>query len=231
MPLALAQLPPGRRDYDAPVHSVLVIDDHDIVRFGLETLLLACPDFELAGSAANLTQGLELIERFRPDLVVSDMALPDSSGLDTVRAVVAAQKPRATLFVSMLDEMLYGEQVLALGAGGFLMKESAHASVVPAAQAVLAGETWVSPRLQAKLVNKLLRRARHEGGEAQPDSASLTLRELQVMEQLKLGKTTKEIATALELSVRTVDLHRANIKRKLGLRTGAELIAFASNKL
>jgi DNA-binding NarL/FixJ family response regulator len=211
------------------VHTILVIDDHDIVRFGLETLLQSCQDFQLVGSAGTLAEGLALIDRLKPDLVISDLALPDASGLDTVRAVVAAQGPRGTLFVSMLDETLYGEQVLALGAGGYLMKESAQASVLAAAQAVLAGETWVSPRLQARLVNKLLRRSRHQPAEA--DAASLTVRELEVLELLKTGRTTKEIATALDLGVRTVDLHRANIKRKLGLRTGAELIAFASNNL
>ena len=89
----------------------------------------------------------------------------------------------------------------------------------------------MSPRRQAKLVNKLLRRQRREPGSGPAESASLTARELDVLKQLKSGRTTKEIATALELSARTVDLHRANIKRKLGLRTGAELIAYASHHL
>ncbi len=208
----------------------LIIDDHDIVRFGLETLVLGCDDLQLVGSAASLADGLRLIEEQRPDIAITDMAVGDSSGLDTVRAVVRAQEPRRTLVVSMQDELLYGEQVLALGAHGYVMKDSAHASIIPAIRAVLAGDTWASPRLQAKLVNRLLRRHHVEAESADPASA-LTMRELEVLQELKGGRTTKEIARALRLSVRTVDLHRANIKRKLNLRTGAELIAFASKKM
>lgn len=108
------------------------------------------------------------------------------------------------------------------------MKESAHAMVVPAALAALRGETWVSQRLSAKLLNRLLQRNRVERpATAEDTAASLSMRELQVLELVRTGKTTKEIAFDLGLSNRTVDIHRANIKKKLGLRSGTELIAFA----
>lgn len=212
------------------VNSVLILDDHDIVRFGLETLVSNCPDLTLVGSVATLADALTLIAERKPALVISDMALEDSKGLDTVRAVVAAQGSRHALIVSMHDELLYGEQVLALGARGYLMKESAHSVVIGAALAVLRGERWVSPRLNAKLLNRLLQRGREQAPTVANPSSALTLRELEVLELLKTGKTTKEIAFELELSARTVDIHRANIKKKLGLRSGAELIAFASSK-
>jgi DNA-binding NarL/FixJ family response regulator len=211
-------------------HSVLLIDDHDIVRFGMETLIASQPDLRLAGSAGSLAEGLEMIRQTRPDLVITDMGVGDSAGLDTVRAVVEAQAPRPVLVVSVQDEMLYGEQVLALGARGYLMKETAYASVIPAAFAVLGDEVWASPRLSSKMMNRLLRRSR-PAAESAESAPSLTARELQVLELLKTGKTTKEIAAALDLSGRTVDIHRANIKKKLGLRTGAELIAYASHRL
>lgn len=212
--------------------TVVVIDDHDIVRIGLQTLVEACPDLRLAGSAGSLREGLELIAAQQPDLVITDMGTKDSSGLQTVRAVVAAQGPRATIVVSMQDELLYGEQVLALGARGYLMKETAHAMVIPAALAVLNGGTWVSQRLNARLLGRFLHRARPTSVEnAAPNGMELTLREIEVLQLLKAGRTTKEIAAALELSARTVDIHRANIKRKLHLRSGAELIAFASSRL
>jgi DNA-binding NarL/FixJ family response regulator len=207
--------------------TVLIIDDHDIIRFGLETLIGSNPELTLVGAAGSLAEGLERIAQLTPDLVISDMSLDDAKGLETVRAVVQQQRPRHTLVLSMHDEMLYGEQVLALGANGYVMKESAHAVVVEAALAVLRGHTWVSPRLNAKLLNRLLQRS---GALAASDAAgesALSLRELQVLEALRGGKTTKEIAFDLGLSARTVDIHRANIKRKLGLRSGAELIAFA----
>ncbi|MEJ8837896.1 response regulator transcription factor [Ramlibacter sp. AN1133] len=212
--------------------SVVVIDDHDIVRFGLETLIRQCPELRFAGSAPSLHEGLELIRVHAPALVITDMGTGDSHGLDTVRAVVAAQQPRATLVVSMQDELLYGEQVLALGARGYLMKESAHALAIPAALAVLHGGTWVSPRLNAKLLNRFLQRVRPAATEpAHEGEMELTPREIEVLQLLKSGRTTKEIARVLDLSIRTVDIHRANIKRKLRLRTGAELIAYASSRL
>jgi DNA-binding NarL/FixJ family response regulator len=97
---------------------VVVIDDHDIVRFGLETLIRQCAELRFAGSAPSLREGLELIRLHAPALVITDMGTADSHGPDTVRAVVAAQQPRATLVLSMQEELLYGEQVLALGARG-----------------------------------------------------------------------------------------------------------------
>lgn len=210
--------------------TVLVIDDHDIVRFGLETMVHGCAKLRLAGSAADLASGLRCIEAVRPDLVISDMGTRDSRGLDTVRAVVAAQAPRPVLIVSIQDEMLYAEQAITQGAMGYVMKEVAHASIIPAALKVLSGDVWVSPRLQSKMVNRLRRQPTHSRAEVREGVSALSARELEVLELLKLGKSTKEIASSMELSVRTVDIHRARIKRKLGLRTGAELIAFASSR-
>lgn len=205
--------------------SVFILDDHDIVRYGLEMLVQSCPDLRLVGSAPSLAQGLERIEALAPDLVITDMSMEDSKGLDTVRAVVLAQRGRAVLVVSMHDEILFGEQVLALGARGYLMKESAHAHCVPAALEILGGGTWVSPALNARLLNRLVRRSSAVASQNARDL--LTARELQVLTQLGMGKTTKEIASELTLSARTVDIHRSNIKRKLGLKTGAELIAYS----
>jgi DNA-binding NarL/FixJ family response regulator len=138
----------------------VIIEDHDIVRFGLEAVVHGSPELRLAGSAASLAEGLRLIAATRPDLVISDMGTGDSHGLDTVRAVVRAQGPRPILIVSIQDEMLYGEQVIALGAKGYLMKEAAHACVLPAALHVLEGGLWVSPQLQARLLARGLKQAR-----------------------------------------------------------------------
>lgn len=216
-----------RAEHAMPARSVLIIDSHDIVRFGLETLVLGCHGLGLIGSAPTLATGLRLIRDRRPDLVLTDMSLRDSQGLDTVRTVVSAQLPRHTIVITTQDELLYGEQVLAAGADGYVMKDAAQANVIPAALAVLGGQRWISPSLNAQLVNRLLQRRRP----GEPPEAALTPRELQVLEQLKTGKTTKQIAAALGISARTVDLYRASIKKKLGLRTGAELIAFASQHL
>jgi DNA-binding NarL/FixJ family response regulator len=212
------------------MHSVLIIDDHDIVRLGLETLLLRCPEVRVAGVADSLHGGLAQIERLQPDLVISDMGLADSDGVATVQALAQAQGPRWLLVVTMKDELLYGEQALALGAHGYLMKDSVQANLVSAVLTILHGGTWVSPRLQLKLVNRLLRRNPAGRRQAASGLTALSARELQVLELLRAGKTTKEIAVQLHLSTRTVDIHRANMKKKLGLRSGAELIAFASRR-
>jgi DNA-binding NarL/FixJ family response regulator len=208
--------------------SVLIVDDHDIVRVALESLMLASPDLTLAGSAATLARALALVAELQPDLVITDMSLPDSRGLDTVRAIAAAQDGRKTLVVSMQDELVYAELALSHGASGYLMKESAHANVMQAAASVLRGEQWVSEAVRAKLLEKMLHR--HRSGPSAEDH-ELTARELQVMEQIRGGKTTKEIAASLGISVRTVDLYRASIKRKLHLRTGVEVVAYAFNRM
>jgi DNA-binding NarL/FixJ family response regulator len=212
------------------MHSVFIIDDHDIVRFGLEALLLQYPQLRLVGSGADLKGSLAQINRLRPALVISDMGLDDCSGLDTVRALASAQGLRRLLIVTMQDEMLYGEQALALGADGYLMKDRVQANIVPAVLTILNGGTWISPQLTAKLANRRLRR--NTAGKPPPGSglAALSPRELQVLELLRAGKTTKQIAGILHLSTRTVDVHRANMKKKLGLRTGAELIVYASRR-
>lgn len=214
------------------MHSVVLIDDHDIVRIGLETLLSRGGECQVVASVGSLRAGIEQITRLRPDLVISDMGLGDSSGLHTVRALAHAQAPRRLLMVSMQDECLYGEQALALGADGFLMKDCVQEHLLEAVRTVLQGRPWVSPRLSARLVNRQLRRNPAARREAEGGAeATLSLRELQVLELLREGKTTKEIASILNLSNRTVDIHRANLKKKLGLRSGAELIAFASSRL
>lgn len=212
--------------------SVFILDDHDIVRFGLEMLIASYTSLKLVGSASGLAIGLRRIADMQPDLVISDMSMGDSKGLDTVAAVVQAQAPRPVLIVSMHDELIYAEQALSLGAKGYLMKESAHAMMAPAAFAVLRGETWVSSKVSSRILNRLMKRspaaAQQDGA---PPGGPLSTREVQVLEKLGSGKTTKEIAFELGLSSRTVDVHRANIKKKLGLKAGSELIAYAITRM
>jgi DNA-binding NarL/FixJ family response regulator len=210
-------------------HSVVIIDPHDLVRFGLEKLLAASAGLRLVGLASSLAEGLRLVEALRPDLVISDLTTGDSSGLDTVRALVAAQGARGTLIVSAHDEARYAEQVLLLGARGYVMKDHAAASTVLAAQAVLRGAIWVSPAIQAQLMDRLARTS-PAATPARARTPHLSEREARIVELLKCGMTTKQIASALGVSTRTVDVHRAGIKRKLGLRTGAELVAYASSR-
>jgi DNA-binding NarL/FixJ family response regulator len=213
--------------------SVFIVDDHDIVRYGLETLLNARAALEVVGTAVSLQSAQAALEKIKPDLLITDMSLPDSQGLDTVRAMVLAQAPRPVLVLSMHDELIYAERVLSMGAQGYLMKEKAHEMVVQAAQTLLAGERWVSPKVSAQLLNRIATSRTHRRSESARTAwlSLMSLREVQVLERVGRGQTTKEIAYALDLSPRTVDVHRANIKKKLGLRSGAEVVAFAISRL
>ncbi len=212
---------------------VLIIDDHDIVRFGLQTLINTSRTCQVVDTQPSLLKGIEAVVRYTPDLVVCDLSLEDSKGLATVRAIVQAQNGRPVLIVSMHDEMIYAEQTLALGVSGYLMKEHAQEWVLTAIDAILNGGIWVSVPVNAHLLNCLLRRQRSSTTPIKTPGlvASLSRRELEVLEKIGQGKTTKEIAFELELSPRTVDVHRASIKKKLGLRSGAEIVAFAIAKM
>ena len=213
------------------MRTIFVLDDHDIVRFGVSALLSSWPDLKLVGEAANLKDGLLGIARYQPDLVISDLSMGDSQGLDTVRSVVAAQGDRAVLIISMHDELIYAEQVVALGARGYLMKENALQFALTAVLDVLNGQMWVSAGVSAQMLNRLKPHpTANTSIAANVSNAKLSTRELDVLEKLSLGKTTKETAFELNISTRTVDIHRASLKRKLGLKSGAELISWAASK-
>jgi DNA-binding NarL/FixJ family response regulator len=208
-----------------PVHTVLLLDDHDIVRFGLSSLLTANGEFRVISQCATLEAALAAIPQLKPDLVISDLSLAQSKGLSTVRAVVAEQLPRATIFLSMHDEIMYAEQVLACGAKGYMMKERAQENIVAAARTVMKGDIWVSPAVNAQILRRLSSSSSQEKGF---NAAVLSTREAEILSLLGSGKTTKEIAHSLALSPRTVDAHRARIKQKLGVKSIAELIVYAA---
>ena len=212
--------------------TILLVDDHDIIRFGLQTLIDKSGTCRVIDAQGSLANGVAAIERLQPDLVVCDMSMDDSKGLNTVRAVVKAQSPRPVLLLSMHDEMIYAEQTLGLGAKGYLMKENAHEHLIQAINAILAGKVWVSADVNTYLLNRLMTRSRSLSA-ARPAAqvGHLSQRELEVLEKIGAGKTTKQIAHDLELSPRTVDIHRAHIKKKLELKTSAEIVAFAMSRM
>ncbi len=207
------------------VHTVLLLDDHDIIRFGLSSLMASSGEFQVISQCATLETAVSAISQLKPDLVISDMSLEQSKGLTTVRTVVAAQLPRATIFLSMHDEIMYAQQVLACGAKGYMMKERAQENIVQAAKTVMSGEIWVSPAVNAQILRRM---SPSRGLDTSPQSVALSNREAEILSLLGSGKTTKEIAHSLGLSPRTVDAHRARIKRKLGVKSIAELIVYAA---
>ena len=212
--------------------SILIIDDHDIVRYGLQIIINASKTCRVVDIQSSLSSGVAAIARLEPDLVLCDMSLEDSRGLETVRAVVKAQAHRPVLMLSMHDEMIYAEQTLALGVKGYLMKERAQEHVMQAIDTILQGNIWVSAQVNAYLLNRMMRRS-HRAGATSPAGrvSSLSQRELQVLEKIGAGKSSKEIAFEFGLSSRTVDTHRANIKKKLALKSSSDIVTFALSRM
>jgi DNA-binding NarL/FixJ family response regulator len=196
---------------------VLIVDDHPLVREGLAARIRAQSDLEVCGTAAAAEEALGLVRSARPGLVLIDLALQRSSGLDLIRQIrVRGAEPRI-LVVSAYDEGLFAERALRAGADGYLNKQELQVSVIEAIRTVVRGERFVSTAFTQHLANRALAR------DSAPGPAVLTDRELQVFELIGRGRATREIAAQLHLSVHTIESHREKIRFKLNLRNGTEL--------
>ncbi len=202
--------------------NVLIVDDHPVVRKGIAQLIASEPGFVVIGEAETANDGMRLIREVRPDVCVVDLTLKGMSGMELIRAVRQEGIKTALLVVSMHDERVYAERCLRLGANGYVMKDEAADAIVTAIRKVMDGGTYLSERLMSATVNRLV------GGKAEVASkgsmvASLSDRELEVFHLIGRGMTTRAIAEELDLSVKTVEAHKANIKTKLGLKSAPEL--------
>lgn len=205
---------------------IMVIDDHAIVLHGLRELINSEPDLEVTMTAISAEGALEFLREQQPDMVVTDISLPGLSGIELIRELSRLYPALPTLVLSMHDELVYGERALRAGAKGYLVKQEAPENVINAIRKVLAGERYLSERMQSLLSQKVRGRAIH-----QPPSvlSSLTDREHEIFRLIGLGLGTGEIATKVSRSVKTIEAHRANLKRKLGLRNAHELNRLAAN--
>lgn len=205
---------------------IMVIDDHAIVLHGLKELINDEPDLEVTMTAVSAEGALEFLREQQPDMVVTDISLPGLSGIELIRELSRLYPALPTLVLSMHDELVYGERALRAGAKGYLVKQEAPENVINAIRKVLAGERYLSERMQSLLSQKVRGRAIH-----QPPSvlSSLTDREHEIFRLIGLGLGTGEIATKVSRSVKTIEAHRANLKRKLGLRNAHELNRLAAN--
>ncbi len=202
--------------------NVVIVDDHPVVRKGIAQLIAGEPGICVVGEAEAANEGIDLIRRLKPDVCVVDLTLKGMSGMELIKAVRHESLKTLILVVSMHDERVYAERCLRLGAKGYVMKEEAADAIVVAIHKVMAGGTYLSERLMAATVNRLV------GGKPEISSkgamvASLSDRELEVFHLIGRGFTTRAIAEELDLSVKTVEAHKANIKTKLGLKSAPEL--------
>ena len=202
--------------------TLLLVDDHAIVRQGLAALLAREEDFAVAGEAGTYEDGLAALATLAPDVVVLDLSLRDRSGLDWIRAARAQGYAGKILVLSMHDEGLYAEKALRAGAQGYVMKDQAEDALVAALRKVRAGQTYLSPAAEKLLAGPSAAVDKEAGG-----VAALTARETEILYAIGCGLTTREIAEKFGLSGRTVDVHRANVKRKLGCGSLAEVLVRA----
>ncbi len=203
---------------------IVIVDDHPMMRQGLAQLVENEPDLMVSGEADNAPEALELLRSHPPDLLLLDISLPGKSGLEVIKDIRVSLPELPVLVVSMHDEALYAERVLRAGGRGYIMKQEGGKKLMQAIRQVLAGHVYVSENISATILDS------YSGVAPQARASSLknlSDREFQVFQLIGKGLTTREIARELHISGKTVEVHRGNIKRKLALKTGAEVVRHA----
>src|SRR5665213_2275596 len=203
---------------------IFIVDDHPMMRQGLAQLIGAEPDLAVCGEAETAEQALGAIGDLKPDLVLADISLPGKNGLELIKDFHAMQPGLPVLVSSMHDESLYAERVLRAGGRGYIMKQEGGKKLMQAIRQVLEGKIYVSEKMSAEILEMFS--GRRAGTESSPVE-KLTDREFEVFQLIGQGKGTRESAEKLHLSIKTVEVHRANIKAKLKLKSASELVRFA----
>ena len=203
---------------------LLIVDKHPMMRQGLAQLINHERDLTVCGEADTAAQAMKRIKADRPDLVLADISLPDRNGLSLIHDVRALRPELPVLVVSAHDESLYAERVLRDGGRGYIMKQEGGKRLMLAIRQVLGGQIYVSEKMSAKILEIF---SGHRTEAAHSPVERLSDREFEVFQLVGQGKGTREIAGHLHLSVKTVEVHRANIKRKLELKRGADLVRYA----
>jgi DNA-binding NarL/FixJ family response regulator len=199
---------------------ILLADDHAVVRQGFKMILAAQADMEIVGEAANGREAVELAAQLNPDIVVMDVAMPELNGIEATRRLIAANPHIRVIALSMHKDSVYVREILRAGARGYLLKDSGADDLVKAIRAVAGGESYLSPAVSNAVLDDYRKHVTNP-------IDLLTSREREVLQMLAEGKTNKEIAVVLNLSVYTVDAHRGRIMEKLNLHSINELVRFA----
>lgn len=211
-----------------PKHSlrILMVDDHPIVRFGIRQMIGTQPDLEICAEADSAESALELARKWSPDVALVDLSLAQGSSLGLIRELREAVAGMEILVLSMHDEALYAERALRAGARGYIMKQAAIEGLIDAIRQVGSGRIYLSESLTQRALERL-----RNPDAGQPDLlGTLTDRELQVLDLIGYGKTTSDIAGQLEVSIKTIETYRSNIKTKLNLKDANDLVRFAASR-
>jgi DNA-binding NarL/FixJ family response regulator len=211
----------------SPSIRVVLVDDHALVRQGFRRILEDDPDLSVVGEASNGLDAIGLVKKTDPDVVVMDMAMPEMSGLHATMELLKQRPGTKVLILSMYSDEQYVRNALDAGAKGYILKNAIENDLTRAVKAVAAGEQYLAPELSSLLI-----RAMQTGGfeKGSDPYDHLTQREKQVLQLIAHGKSNKEIAVMLDLSVNTVAVHRANLMSALGVHKTAELVLFAVKK-
>jgi two-component system response regulator NreC len=204
--------------------TIVLADDHQVVRQGLRALLETEPDFRLIGEAGDGLEAAELIERLQPDVLVLDLMMSGLSGLEVTRLARKCSPRTHVLILSMHADEAYVLEALKNGAAGYVLKDSSAADLVQAVREVTAGRRYLSPPLSERAIEQYAQKAE---AAARDSYETLTTRERGVLHLAAEGKTNREIAGRLGISPRTAETHRANLMRKLGLHTQTDLVRYA----
>ena len=203
---------------------ILIADDHEMVRQGLRRVIIDAGSWDIIGEAVDGREAVELAKRTRPDVVVIDYSMPNLNGLEATRQIRAALPGTEVLVLTMHDSESLVREVLSAGAKGFVLKSDAGRVLLQGIETLLQHRPYFSSSISELLLNAYVAEA---GERARESSTVLTAREREVVQLLAEGRSTKEAADQLGLSVKTVETHRANVMRKLGLQSFAELVRYA----
>jgi two-component system response regulator NreC len=202
---------------------ILLADDHAILRQGLKLLIDSQPDMEVVGEAADGNAVVEQVKGLNPDIIVMDISMPDMNGLVATRTVKRTQ-PRATILaLTRHDDETYLEELLRAGASGYVLKQSAPVEFLRAIRAVASGGVYLDPGLTSQVADGLL--AKSAAAPSLPQ-ATISDRETEVLRLIAVGHSNKEVATQLKISVKTVEVHKMNAMRKLGLTGRVDIIRY-----
>lgn len=207
-----------------PRRRILIVDDHPIFREGLTQSINREPHLTVCGEAEDAPQATELVGKLKPDLVIVDITLPGKSGLELIKDLRSLFPALAILAVSMHDESLYAARILRAGARGYVMKQESPLTLLRAIHQVLEGGIYVSERMSAQILESY---SKPSGAAYSSPIEQLTDREFEVFHLVGQGRTNQEIASQLHLSLKTIAVHQANIRRKLHLASSPDLIRFA----
>lgn len=203
---------------------VFIVDDHPLVRQGLTQIIGGQEDLEVCGEAEDSSTAMRGIENSSPDVVIVDISLQGNNGLELIKNLKAIHEKLPILVFSMHDESIYAQRALRAGAKAYVMKKESSEKIVDAIRKILKGEIYVSPRVADQVLHQIVNGP--SNASASPVDR-LTDRELEVVQLIGRGLSTREIAESLHLSVKTIESHRAHVKEKLSLRNATELVQFS----